>query len=184
MNVKERREVFPGWPSELDVGRNADNWARLAQEFFCAAIVLNEEFTSVHNRMHSEEQIIMDDHVRSRINTNAPMQYCLGMAIELATKAVLVRDDPEKWIPQGADVKFRRHKTVDFIIEIGLKLSESQLLSIQALSDFVIEGKYPVGLQPSDAVSAKSWGNYQSYYDDVRGVYYQLMKMATREVVQ
>lgn len=43
MDISQIREIFQNWPSELDVAKQSGNWAQLAQSFFFAAIVLNEE---------------------------------------------------------------------------------------------------------------------------------------------
>jgi hypothetical protein len=91
MDISQIREIFQNWPSELDVAKQSGNWAQLAQSFFFAAIVLNEEMKNAHVRMHKNiEQMVSTDLLR-RIQVRVPSIFCLAFSLELSIKAALVQ---------------------------------------------------------------------------------------------
>lgn len=85
------RKVFPDWPSELDVAKCESNWAVMAQNFYCAASVLQSEFDSVHRQMHSGEPLQMAEDIFMKQHISQPALFCMAFALELAAKAATLR---------------------------------------------------------------------------------------------
>lgn len=68
VDLAASREVFPHWPSELDVVKNADAWMSLAQQFHCAALVLAQG-RGKHSHNQGEE---LTESVLRRLETVVP----------------------------------------------------------------------------------------------------------------
>lgn len=91
LNLDAIRKVFPDWPSELDVAKCESNWASMAQNFYSAASVLQEEMSVVRQRMHSSEPLQLTEDILMRMNVSQPALFCMAFALELAAKAATIR---------------------------------------------------------------------------------------------
>ena len=148
MKLPIKREGMRDRPSDLDIGRSPHSWAMAAQEFYCAAKVLHQETHAVRKEGHAGGQIMTEDKLM-RLHLQRPILFCFGMAIELATKAALVKLNPGKWIPEGKKIEFCNHEILKYIESVVVNLSIEQKSTISELSEYVVHGKYPVGKTPS-----------------------------------
>ena len=95
-NLEQIRNVFPDWPSELEAAKVPAHWASLAQAFYCAARVLNEEATAAHQEMHKMVGQKIEECNFMRQQTMIPADFCLAFTLELAIKSPVLK--VEEWV--------------------------------------------------------------------------------------
>jgi len=177
--VQEMRRVGFDLPSELDVARAWSNWASVAQEFYSAAAVLYDARSETHARMHSGEPLTMTPRVIARIRLERPIFFSMAMAIELAIKAATVGRDSSR-IVANTRMFFASHKLLILCRKISeLCLSDAERKCVQEAEEIVRDGKYPVGLKPTDDESASLLPDLDTFLCTAIDVYRKLMRVAS-----
>jgi len=176
MDLANIRKVFPDWPSELDVAKVSSNWAVQAQEYFCAAQVLSEEFKSAQKRFRANVGKEVDVRDLIRQQTTQPTEFCLAFALEIAIKAVLVHQGKLDELVSGEALPFN-HKLLDQARQIdGLVISEEERDILLWASEAVLSGKYPVSKKPSDSKNGvPAVGSPSDRMNEVQPLYRKLM---------
>lgn len=173
------RKVFPYWPSELDVAKCETNWAFLAQEFFCAASVLQQEKEAVHSRMHSREPLIMTEDVLMRTHLWRPALFCMAFALELAAKAAIIRKCQGKGIVHAKRLPFAGHCLVDLCGQLPeLELSTEDEKLIAHAEQIVVSGKYPSDIKPRDDKTIPGPPQLRLFMERAVPIYLKLMSLS------
>lgn len=173
------RRVFPEWPSELDIAKCESNWASMAQNFFCAASVLQEEFVTVRERMHSGEQLIMSEDILNRTHLSQPALFCISFALELAAKAATIRKIQGKGIEHEQRLPFAGHclfKICEQLPDLNLSKDEWALISEAEL--MVVNGKYPSDIKPRDDRTTQSSPDLRHFMSRAVPLYLRLVALA------
>ena len=176
--IDQLRNVFPSWPSELDVVNVPGNWAMRAQQFFCAASVLDKASEFAHQEMHGKE---LDEGLFMASQTQLPAQFCLAFSLELAIKSALVaqgkldaKTNKEALVPGG-------HKLDELAQKIdGFDISPDEEKTLRWASEAILNGKYPGPKRPSDAKSGVPVSRpFLGLLNEVQPLYTRLMDMST-----
>ena len=177
INLKRIRNVFPDWPSELEAAKVPSHWASIAQAFYCAARVLNEESTSAHQEMHRQVGQKIEESNIIRQQTQTPAEFCLAFSLELLIKSVLVFQGKLKDLSSEEALPFGNHMLHSLahdIEDFELTTDEDEILLWA--SKTVLSGKYPVSRKPSankDGVRASR--SFSDLYNKVHPLYKRLM---------
>lgn len=166
-DLSDVRSVFPDWPGELEVARNAGNWARMAQSFFLAAEVLHQEQLSGSVSFHKNVGQPLDAAAWKRLQTEPAQFFCLSFSLELAVKAALVAQGHLSELGSGDSLPFSTHNLVTLACQVeGITLTPIQTECLERAADLISNGKYPVGLRPDESVSGVAvsitFGDYVS----------------------
>ena len=173
------RKVFPDWPSELDVAKCEANWASMAQNFYCAASVLQDELGIVRRRMHSREPIEMTEDILMRTHVSQPALFCMAFALELAAKAATIRKCQGKGIEHAKRLPFAGHclhELCDQWPELALSADDKKLL-VQA-EQIVVSGKYPSDIKPRDDKPFPDTPQLRFFMEGAVPIYLQLMSLS------
>jgi hypothetical protein len=180
MDFERLREAFPSYPSELDVAKAPVNWAMLAQQFWCAASVLEEEMRAVHDHLHSGVEIEMTEQILKRTTLSRPVLFCMAFAIELAAKAATVQATEGAGIAHDQNLPFGNHKVDELCQAItGLNLSEDERLCLRNATDIIVKGKYPTGKRPRDDEAAYMPPQFGAFMRIAQPIYDKLIGLAT-----
>jgi hypothetical protein len=173
------RRVFPDWPSELDIAKCEGNWASMAQNFFCAASVLQEEFVTVRERMHSREQLILSEDILKRIHLSQPAVFCISFALELAAKAATIRKIQGKGIEHEQRLPFAGHCLFNLCEQLPeLNLSKDEWALIAEAEQMVVNGKYPSDIRPRDDRTIPPAPDLRHFMDRAVPIYLRLVALA------
>lgn len=173
------RRVFPDWPSELDIARCESNWAAMAQNFFCAASVLREEWATVRERMHSGEPLEMTEDVLMRTHLSQPALFCMAFALELAAKAATIRKIQGKGIEHDQRLPFAGHCLINLCKQLPeLKLSKEEWALIVGAEQIVVNGKYPSDIKPRDDRTSQHSPDLRLFMDGAVPIYLRLIGIA------
>ena len=173
------RRVFPEWPSELDIAKCEANWASMAQNFFCAASVLQDQFVAVRERMHSGEPLEMSEDVLKRMYLSQPALFCIAFALELAAKAATIRKIQGKGIEHEQRLPFAGHCLFKLCEQLPeLKLSKEEWALIVEAEQMVVNGKYPSDKKPRDDRTIQRTPDLRLFMDGAAPVYLRLVALA------
>jgi len=173
------RKVFPDWPSELDVAKCETNWASMAQNFYCAASVLQGELGIVRRRMHSGEPLEMTEDILMRTHVSQPALFCMAFALELAAKAATIRKCQGKGIEHAKRLPFAGHclpELCEQLPELALSADDKELL-VQA-AQIVVSGKYPSDIKPRDDKPFPDTPQLRFFMEGAVPIYLQLMRLS------
>lgn len=173
------RKVFADWPSELDVARCETNWALTAQSFYCAASVLQQEASIVHQRMHFGEPFEVTEGVLIRTQISRPALFCMAFALELAAKAATIRKIQGKGIEHAKRLPFAGHYLCELceqLPELTITADDKDLL-VQA-QQLVVSGKYPSDIMPRDDKPFSDLPQLTFFMEWAIPIYRQLMRIA------
>lgn len=178
INLKELKKFIKKWPSDYEIGICSSNWLTHAQSFYFAAKVLAEENEKAQASSISNQSIITTEYMM-RTQTDLPIKYCLGFAIELATKAALVKSNHSKYI-KPHKLHFQTHSILGYIEnDLHIPLTPHQQKCIQELNDVVMTNRYPTGTKPSpDAFSTIPSTPIKLLFQELEGVYDSLTTKA------
>jgi len=170
-DLKQLRNLFPGWPSELEVAQAWGNWSMMAHSFFCAAVVLDEESTSAGQAMYMEAGTHLRTDQLIRRQTYLPAVFCLAFSLELAVKGALVK--------LGKLENIATHSICDFAKTIdGFSIDAKTEKVLIWASKVIRNGKYPVPKKQSDTESGiPVTKHFGELLDDVKPVYDRLMAL-------
>jgi hypothetical protein len=166
-DMKQIRNAFSEWPSELEVAKEWGNWSTMACSFFCAAVVLDEELTSAGQAMYTEAGNQLRDDQLMRRQTYLPAVFCLAFSLELAVKKL------------GKLENITNHSICEIARSIdGFAIDAKTKEVLNWASSVIRDGKYPAPKKPSDT---KSGGfvtvHFGELLDDVKPVYDRLMAL-------
>lgn len=173
------RKVFPDWPSELDVAKCEANWASMAQNFYCAASVLQGELGIVHRRMHSGEPLQITEDILMRTHVSQPALFCMAFALELAAKAATIRNCQGEGIEHAKRLPFAGHclpELCEQLPELVLSADDKELL-VQA-AQIVVSGKYPSDIKPRDDKPFPNTPQLRFFMEGAVPIYLQLMRLS------
>lgn len=173
------RKVFPDWPSELDVAKCESNWAVMAQNFYCAASVLQSEFDSVHRQMHSGEPLQMAEDIFMKQHISQPALFCMAFALELAAKAATLRKTQGEGIEHAKRLPFAGHclpELCEQLPELTLSSDDKKLLAHAA--KIVVSGKYPSDIKPRNDKVPPSMPQLWLFMEGAVPIYLKLMRLS------
>ena len=173
------RKVFPDWPSELDVAKCESNWAVMAQNFYCAASVLQSEFDSVHRQMHSGEPLQMAEDIFMKQHISQPALFCMAFALELAAKAATLRKTQGEGIKHAKRLPFAGHclpELCEQLPELSLSSDDKKLLAHAA--KIVVSGKYPSDIKPRNDKAPPSMPQLWLFMEGAVLIYLKLMRLS------
>ena len=161
--------MIPMWPKNLELARNADNWATKASAFKCAAAILCEEYTTAQNNVPSEGTPTTCRGFQlwsRRLAVALPALVCLGYAIELKLKALLVQADPNV-IPAKESLPntFSTHNLVRLADFAHMDLVDDESEFLKQLTNYIMWGRYPTTKKPEHYVEAHEVG--YSHHPDI-----------------
>jgi len=151
-------------PSPLEIARDPNGWLAKSNEFYISGKILLEirlENWDKWNKEHLGHLVTeKDKEVRQLINIKTPIVFNLAFSIELLVKAILVHQNPTKWIPDNGIIKFS-HETHELIIKnIPIKLSDLEEKISKRIHEYVSFGKYPERRRPGDIIE-----NYENLFN-------------------
>lgn len=166
------RKVFPNWPSELDTAKAGNAWASMAQNYFCAAMVLHEEAKKGHQSFNESvgKQIVESDLMRMECQN--PSVWCLCFSLELAVKAVHLCTHPSSITNSKGKLTFAGHDHSESE-NIQLTVSEKEFLNLA--SKIVKDGKYPSSAFPNDSAESFSMPSFESCWPPAKAIYDKAM---------
>jgi hypothetical protein len=182
-DLNEIRKAFPNWPSELEVAKAGSNWLLMAQAFFCAAVVLDEESTSSHQAMRAEDGKPIQVDLLMRQQTYTPAVFCLAFSLELAVKGALVEQGKLEGMADGEQLPFARHSVCEMARGVeGFTVDQETERVLNWASLVIRDGKYPVSKTPSDAKSgARVIRQLSDLLNEAKPVYHRLMAVQKRD---
>lgn len=174
------RKTFPNWPSELEVAKQSSNWASMAQSFYCASIILNDERENAQRLMNSETVNQINEDIVMRIQVEAPAIFCLAFSLELAIKAVLIKQGAITDLETGQKLPFSSHLINDLAKQIaGLDFLPNEEQCLELAASIIANGKYPVGKAPCELKNGvKLYPNYKDFRKMAEPLYIRLMNLA------
>lgn len=139
-------------PSPLLMAREPGNWVTKSLEFHNAGRILLEDYNRVNNelRLYEGKQIgpeYLSLHKRRYVTT--PIIFCLSFSLELLVKGALIKQNPEKWIPNKGKSLLSHNVYNNIVEDLGIKLTDLEDRVAKRISDHVVWGKYPEKLRPS-----------------------------------
>lgn len=172
---------LPDWPSELDIAKQSARWAMMAQSFYCASVVLNDEREKAHRQMHMEtgNQISID--LARREEVGVPAIFCLAFSLELAIKAALIQQGAIAELETGQKLPFSSHSLCELAKTIkGLNLVPIEEECLERAAIIIADGKYPVRKKPCGAKNGlPGYPNYHNFLCTAEPLYERLMNLAT-----
>lgn len=177
MNELDRiRQIFPDWPSEYDEAKQASSWFTLAQEYYCAAFILEEEINKNDQLLHSKNGIVITDEIAMRMHGHEPAIFCFAFAIELLIKALFVKNVASNTILPNQTLNFANHKISDLVINIkNLILTKEEKDLILKIEEIVVSGKYPTSKKPSDSKTRERLPCFSNFKLIAQPLYKKLM---------
>lgn len=149
--IDQIRRVLPGWPSELDAAKAPSNWLAMAQSFFSAAIVLDQENTSAQQAMHAGDGCQVGVDLLRRQQTSTAAIFCLAFSLELAIKGALVQQGKLDGLSHQKNLTIAHHSLIELANQIDGFTTDSETENLlQWASNMVLGGKYPTSKKPSD----------------------------------
>ena len=173
------RKVFSDWPSELDVAKCESNLAVMAQNFYCAASVLQSEFDSVHRQMHTGEPLQMAEDIFMKQHISQPALFCMAFAMELAAKAATLRKIQGEGIEHAKRLPFAGHclpELCEQLPELSLSSDDKKLLVHAA--KIVVSGKYPSDIKPRNDKAPPSMPQLWLFMEGAVPIYLKLMRLS------
>lgn len=155
-------------PSPLEIARSPAGWWTRSEEFYTAGEVLLKTRQQYWKKWNEKcvGREVTDEHkeVRRLINLETPIVFNLAFSIELLVKAILVQQNPQKWVPDSGNIKFG-HKIHDLIKEnIDIELSDLEEKIAKRIHEYVSYGKYPERSRPGDTIEKhEELFNYHPY---------------------
>jgi len=157
-----------GGPTPLEIARNPYGWWNKSEEFYISGKTLlnirNENLIKLNEECVGKQISIKCEKIRELINVKTPIVFNLSFSIELLVKAILIRKDPIRWIPDKGKVKFG-HKIHKLINEnIDIKLNENEIIIAKRIEDYISYGKYPERVNPGNIIEdVEDLFNYNPY---------------------
>ena len=152
-NLSEIRQIFPDWQSELDEAKQEGSWIRTAQSFHSAAIVLSEEQKAGQKAFNENVGKPMDVLALMKTQIEIPMLFCYAFSLELALKAVLVKQGFIDALESGQSLPFKSHSLQVLAKDIqNFSIDEHGLQCLKEASMIIEAGKYPVGGRPKEDI--------------------------------
>ncbi|MGL1893360.1 MAG: hypothetical protein OCD02_17115 [Spirochaetaceae bacterium] len=167
---------------QLEQVRNPAGWWIRSEEFYYAGKALLSTRQNCKNLYYSkfegsdleEKDKNQSKELRSYMNINTPIIYNLAFSCELLVKAILILQNPRKWIPNTGKIKFSNDIFALINTNIPIQLTEMEIRIARRLKDFILYGKYPERINPGkisdayeDSFDYKSYVNWNltEYYD-------------------
>ena len=155
-------------PTPLEIARSPMGWWATSEEFYTSGEVLlstrNSNWTRWNNECVGHKVSEKDKEIRKLINVATPIVFNFAFSIELLVKAILVKQEPTRWIPDNGSVKFG-HNIFTLILEnINIELDENEEKMAQRIGEYVSYGKYPERVKPGDTIEQyEDLFNYYPY---------------------
>ena len=155
-------------PTPLEIARSPIGWWTRSEEFYTSGEVLlktrNANWTRWNNECVGKKVSAKDIEIRKLINIETPIVFNLAFSIELIVKAILVKQESTKWIPEHGVVRFS-HDISNLIQEnIDIELDEIEEKIAHRLEDYISYGKYPERVRPRDKIEQfEDLFNYHPY---------------------
>jgi len=131
------------WPEHIEFARSPGNWFNKSIQFQSAAEILFKAYAEAQRSGPPPQ--LNDDFGKWQqgLSTHMPCIICLGYAIELMFKALIVQNDPEV-IPENGKVRFdTSHSLVPLSVQADIDLFEKEDKLLKRLSDYLVWGRYP-----------------------------------------
>ena len=167
-------------PTPLQIARNPTGWWIRSNEFFTAGEVLLEKKEASNKRYYEEfvgKQITEESKENFRyLQLSTSIIFNFTFSCELLVKAILVKIDPEKWIPDTGSVKFG-HDIYDLIVtEIGIELNDLESKIVKRIGEYISYGKYPERAKPGNVQEKhEELFNYHPYVSWCLKEYYEII---------
>jgi hypothetical protein len=165
--------------SELKRAKDPMIWLHYAGSFFIASDVIKKEIEYSYKKLDECEG--QDKSLAficmKKIGMTQPALFCLTFALELAIKAVLVKQGYLKDLKSGEQLPFANHSLVQLAQKVNcLELSPNEKDILEKSSQMILSGKYPVGKCPVDSkIAAIQLGELDYYFNNLAPIYYRLM---------
>lgn len=181
IGLDQIRQRLPNWPSELDIAKQSARWAMMAQSFYCASVVLNDEMEKAHRQMHIEMENQISIDLARREEVGVPALFCLAFSLEMAIKAALIHQGAIVELQTGQKLPFSSHSLSELAKKIkGLNLLPVEEECLERAANIIADGKYPVRKKPCDAKNGlPGYPNYQNFLRTAEPLYERLMDLAT-----
>jgi len=171
-SLESIRKVFPDWPSEFDRARQPDGWAMLAQDFYCAALIVNTETKKVHDWLHADEGKQITHEIAVRLHGQRAALFCMAFAVELIIKAVYVKQIETKEMKPNCHIKFGNHRITQLAAKMtDISLTDSEKMAIQLAQEIIVNGKYPTSTKPKDTIESMMLPNLRSTIEMLEPIY-------------
>ena len=149
-------------PTPLEISRSPVGWWHRSEQFYLAGEILIESIKTANYKYYTEiagkpfnkgsgkhtqfKKTILN------MQMDTPIVFNLSFSIELLVKAILIYQNPTKWIPEHGNIKFS-HKIYKLIEnEIPISLTEIETIIAKRLEEYISYGKYPERTRPGDVI--------------------------------
>lgn len=165
LTLEKLRKFFPDWPSEYDEAKQAELWALFAQEYYCAAIIINDEITKTRKFLNENKNIQITEDIGIRMHGHAAAIFCLAFSIELLVKAVFIKCVANKSMKPNQKIDFANHKISILIKEINeiVIIDEKEKALIKTIEQIILYGKYPTNKEPSDKKTREKLPDFHNF---------------------
>lgn len=179
LNLDQIRKIFPDWPSEYDSAKQVNIWVTLAQEYYHAALILDDEITKNHKYLHEHEYVQRNDKILIRMGGHNPAIFCFAFALELLIKAVYIKQVAGHTMVPNQSIGFANHKISILVAEIkDIVISKEERELIPIIERIVCSGKYPTNKKPSDRKLRDKLPQFSDFRLLTEPLYNKLMAMA------
>lgn len=174
-------------PTPLEIAQSPIGWWTRSEEFFTSGEILLKTRLSNRERWNTEcvghEVKPNDKEIRKLINIETPIVFNLAFSVELIVKAILVKQEPEKWVPEHGKIKFG-HDIFKLIHEnIGIELDDDEENIGRRIGDYVSYGKYPERVKPGDTIEQfEDLFNYHPYVSWSLTEFYEIISSLRRKL--
>jgi hypothetical protein len=154
------------------VARQHVNWASLAQDFFCAALIVGRENQKCHDWLHANDGKVITDEIAVGLHRQRAGVFCMAFAVELVIKAVYVKKIGCKHMKPNSRIDFGNHGIVQMAEEIAeASLTDSEKEAIRIAQEIIVNGKYPSSKKPKKDTEPLSLPNLRRAIDMMEPVY-------------
>jgi hypothetical protein len=179
-SLQSIRRVFPDWPSEFDVARQPQNWASLAQDFFCAALIVKGENRRCHAWLHSDAPKPFTDEIAVGLHGQRAAVFCMAFALELTIKAAYVMTNGRKRMKPNCTIDFGSHRIIQLAEDISEGcLTDADKQAIRLAQEIIVNGKYPTTKKPKDNAESFNLPSLEHAIEAMEPVYRIFMGYVT-----
>lgn len=166
------RKAFPDWPSEFDRARQPDGWAMLAQDFYCAALIVNTETEKSHDWLHANDGKQITHEIAVRLHGQRAALFCMAFAVELIIKAVYVKKIGAKQMKPNCRINFGSHGITQLAAEMtDISLTDPEKAAIRLAQEIIVNGKYPTSTKPKDTAESMMLPNLRRAIEMLEPIY-------------
>ena len=149
-------------PTPLEIARSPIRWYTDSEKFYLTGKILFENMIMAKESYYSDfagkginlksKRANKFKEIRLIMTSKTPLVFNLSFSIELLVKAILVKIDPEKWIPEKGNVKFGHNVYILIDKEIPITLNNHETVIAKRLGEYISYGKYPERNRPGEVI--------------------------------